>query len=395
LAAVLNDVEIDSSLYQFAVSSYLITDTNTPSAVGYWWDGVNLNWVEMMQPTASHLRIDPDSNYGVDLALDIPDILPYDIFDTTFGGTGGYIMSLSSDFWDASWPQTTNKFEDTGNPRRQFWYAQNTPINAVDDFTITLLHDESWDKSSIEVTGSCRNGYAVFKIANGGDPVEGDMDAPSEYRIYRNGLLESTHPFQLDGGKSLTVSVESNGDTIKLEADQRPGHPGKSKPNAIIEDCGGSEDEGTPDGGGTDGDPEEDPSEEDVIDGVDVVYDVNHKNGGRLVDFTIAEDDDRMQNGETDVFVLTVEGAKNKVFFKTIDDDRGRWKSVKLMEGKEEEDRNGYLLKVVKIEGDEYTLALKGENNDAGLKTLYLLFSNKSVTTSPADDTQYTAVRVI
>ena len=95
-----------------------------------------------------------------------------------------------------------------------------------------------WDKSSIEVTGECDAPNAVFTITNTGDPMEGDMDAPSQYRVYRNGELVETHTFQLAGGESLGVVVNAGCDTIRLEADQRPGHPGNSHPQETIENCG-------------------------------------------------------------------------------------------------------------------------------------------------------------
>jgi hypothetical protein len=101
------------------------------------------------------------------------------------------------------------------------------------------------DCSSIEVTTSgCRlvdnEWIATFTITNTGDPGEGDMAIPSEYRIYVNDVLVLTETFQLPGGGSLDLTyVASAGDKVRLEADQQPGHPGKSMPRATAE-CGGS-----------------------------------------------------------------------------------------------------------------------------------------------------------
>ena len=96
----------------------------------------------------------------------------------------------------------------------------------------------TWDKSSIEVTGLCDDLNAVFTITNTGDPGEGDMNGPSQYRVYRNGELEDTVDFQLNGGENLEVTVNAECDTIRLEADQRPGHLGNSHPKETIENCG-------------------------------------------------------------------------------------------------------------------------------------------------------------
>ncbi|MCK5636333.1 MAG: DUF11 domain-containing protein, partial [Thermoplasmatales archaeon] len=107
-----------------------------------------------------------------------------------------------------------------------------------DDATVEVICDEEWDKSSIQVTGECISPDAVFTITNTGEPGTGDMAGPSEYRVYRNDILEETNTFQLAGGESLIVTVLADCDTIRLEADQRPGHPGSSQPQKTIEDCG-------------------------------------------------------------------------------------------------------------------------------------------------------------
>jgi uncharacterized repeat protein (TIGR01451 family)/fimbrial isopeptide formation D2 family protein len=111
------------------------------------------------------------------------------------------------------------------------------PINDQDTATVNV-ECVIWDKSSIEVTGICISPDAVFTITNTAEPGEGDMDGLSEYRIYRNEILERTKYFQLKGGESLIVKVPADCDIIRLEADQRPGHPGYGKPQTTIEDCG-------------------------------------------------------------------------------------------------------------------------------------------------------------
>jgi len=100
--------------------------------------------------------------------------------------------------------------------------------------------DSAWDKSSMEVVGSCTgDSLACFTITNTGDPGEGDMQGTSEYRIYENNILVHTGTFQIDGGNGLMICWPANGNTIRLEADQRPGHPGNSHPQDNVELCGG------------------------------------------------------------------------------------------------------------------------------------------------------------
>jgi len=96
----------------------------------------------------------------------------------------------------------------------------------------------TWDLSSIMVEGDCLNDTVRFVIHNKSNNSNGNMTGPSEYRIYADNFLMQTVSFQLNGEDSLVVPIVSNGATIRLEADQRPGHPGYSHPSETIEACG-------------------------------------------------------------------------------------------------------------------------------------------------------------
>lgn len=98
--------------------------------------------------------------------------------------------------------------------------------------------DSTWDHSSVKVTGRCDNGLACFKIKNTGSLGGGDMAGSSNYRIYENGILVHSGTFQLLGNTDTVICWPGNGNTIQLQADQRPGHPGHSHPNDYVEDCG-------------------------------------------------------------------------------------------------------------------------------------------------------------
>jgi uncharacterized repeat protein (TIGR01451 family) len=65
-----------------------------------------------------------------------------------------------------------------------------------------------------------------------------DMLTASRYRIYADNALVDSAGFQLKSDDSLVVIWASNGATIRLEADQNPGHPGSSRPRATVEACG-------------------------------------------------------------------------------------------------------------------------------------------------------------
>ncbi|PKP21361.1 MAG: hypothetical protein CVU05_06965 [Bacteroidetes bacterium HGW-Bacteroidetes-21] len=99
--------------------------------------------------------------------------------------------------------------------------------------------DPAWDHSSVCVTGECRGDtMACFNITNTGAFGSGDMQGTSEYRIFANDTLVYSGTFQLQGGMYIEVCWPSNGAAIRLEADQRPNHPGSSHPRETIEDCG-------------------------------------------------------------------------------------------------------------------------------------------------------------
>lgn len=98
-----------------------------------------------------------------------------------------------------------------------------------------------WDQSSVRVRGECLNDTLVqFTIVNTAQFGVGDMQAPNEYRIYVDNELALTSTFQLNGGQSVTIDYPANGQTIRIEADQHPMHPGSSQPSQTIEGCGNS-----------------------------------------------------------------------------------------------------------------------------------------------------------
>jgi len=92
----------------------------------------------------------------------------------------------------------------------------------------------SWDKSSIKIDGYCEDNTAYFIIMNTGR----DMKYESQYRLYRNNILEIIGSFKLNGGESMMLSFEPQGDTLKLVAYQHSRHPGVGFCKFIIEDCG-------------------------------------------------------------------------------------------------------------------------------------------------------------
>ena len=98
---------------------------------------------------------------------------------------------------------------------------------------------ERLDCSSLAVTGVCQEGIAVFTIRNTGEAGNGDMRAPTEWRVYQDDVLVDSGQILLTGGATMEVTYDGSGD-IRLEADQQIGHPGRSRPRETV-NCGGSE----------------------------------------------------------------------------------------------------------------------------------------------------------
>jgi uncharacterized repeat protein (TIGR01451 family) len=118
-----------------------------------------------------------------------------------------------------------------------------TPPNSCVEDTIPVGNpNDPWDRSSVSVNGVCDNANDVvrFVIHNSGSSSNGNMLAGSEYRIYVDGLLVYTGVFQIAGGADFIVEVPATGGVVRLEADQRPNHPGNSHPNDVVQGCGNS-----------------------------------------------------------------------------------------------------------------------------------------------------------
>ena len=112
-----------------------------------------------------------------------------------------------------------------------------TPVNDCANQLDTTY--TQWDHSSVMVEGACVGDTIVqFTITNTGTLGSGDMQIPSEFRIFEDGLLVFTGNFQLLGQEDTMINIPANGKTYRLEADQNSYHPGNSHPNETVESCG-------------------------------------------------------------------------------------------------------------------------------------------------------------
>ncbi|MCC9168048.1 DUF7619 domain-containing protein [Pontibacter harenae] len=93
-------------------------------------------------------------------------------------------------------------------------------------------HD--WGHASVAVAGSFFNQEqtAVFSIMNEG---EGDMTDSTSYRVFANAALVKKGKVKLKKGAFTTLEIPAQLATFRLEADQVPHHPGKSRPTVSLQ----------------------------------------------------------------------------------------------------------------------------------------------------------------
>ncbi len=102
--------------------------------------------------------------------------------------------------------------------------------------------DPGWDQSDITLKARClANGVVRLALYNTGT---GNMADSAAFRVLLDARLALGRNFKLAAGDSLILRVPANGRTVRLEADQRPGHPTKSSTNVTLEACGTNADGG-------------------------------------------------------------------------------------------------------------------------------------------------------
>ena len=108
----------------------------------------------------------------------------------------------------------------------------NSPIGSFTPCTLP------WDRSSLRVSGKCVGDTIRFVINNSVSSGNGDMNCFAPVRIYEDGQWIRLDSIRINGGDSVVYKFAGRGSTIRLEVDQHPLHPGSSRPNASVENCG-------------------------------------------------------------------------------------------------------------------------------------------------------------
>jgi uncharacterized delta-60 repeat protein/uncharacterized repeat protein (TIGR01451 family) len=114
----------------------------------------------------------------------------------------------------------------------------SVPTPFLPPFSIVSPCNLPWDRSSIQVTGSCDGDSIRFVVQNTGSAVNGNMQCYLPVRLYIDGELVYVDSIMINGGAFVEYVFAGSGQTFRLEVDQHPLHPGHSKPNASVENCG-------------------------------------------------------------------------------------------------------------------------------------------------------------
>lgn len=93
----------------------------------------------------------------------------------------------------------------------------------------------NWDGASVDVDAVCTNDSIKLFIRNVGD---NEMNGRSAFIIIEDQIISKIGSVQLDSGQDTVFTIKGDGKTIRLEVDQRPGHPGRSNPSVTVEGCG-------------------------------------------------------------------------------------------------------------------------------------------------------------
>jgi uncharacterized repeat protein (TIGR01451 family) len=93
-----------------------------------------------------------------------------------------------------------------------------------------------WDRSDIHAQAVCLDSSTVqLSLYNRGT---GPMADSSRFRVYLDARLALVQTYTLPAGDSLHLRVVARGQTVRLEADQRPGYPGDETSVVTLEACG-------------------------------------------------------------------------------------------------------------------------------------------------------------
>ena len=98
-------------------------------------------------------------------------------------------------------------------------------------------NDPAWSGADVTVQASCANDSVYLSIKNVGT---GPNVGPLNYIVVEDVLMRNSNTFQLNPGQTMLLEpFHATGATIRLQAEQEPGHPYAGVQAVALEGCGG------------------------------------------------------------------------------------------------------------------------------------------------------------
>lgn len=112
---------------------------------------------------------------------------------------------------------------------------QTVGIRAIaDPALLCSTGGTGWDGSSTKVEATCTGDNVRLVIKNEGVNA---MASQLNYIVIEDEIMGMAAPYGLGSGDSTVIIVPATGKTVRLVAEQAPGHPGKSYPTIAVEGC--------------------------------------------------------------------------------------------------------------------------------------------------------------
>jgi hypothetical protein len=92
----------------------------------------------------------------------------------------------------------------------------------------------NWSGASIVANSICQESTILLSLTNTGT---GDMSAPSDYRILKNGVSLDEGTYQLTAGESQSFTYPTDGSTYRIEANPELTQPFFTAPSSSVEGC--------------------------------------------------------------------------------------------------------------------------------------------------------------
>ena len=236
-----NGIQSESAGYHYLMKKYALLLASFASLIFLFWTGSTpqqaqqtLQLTSMCSPSPDSVRVWRVRNHTNN---DIN--FTWDVVGTQQTGQG--VATASSDvFFETQTVPGSNTTRLYINGQQVDVKASNPaacdpppPPTATPTDSAPCAGEGRLDCSSLEVSGTCNGGTAIFTIRNTGEPGNGDMAAPTQWRLYLNNTLQQSGNVLLNGQATMQIQWDSGG-SVRLEADQQIGHPGNSQPQADL-----------------------------------------------------------------------------------------------------------------------------------------------------------------